>query len=156
MGAIQARALEILDSMRGAVGRKQHARGKRIEFDMQPVRMRARDLQQTLARASALVARGGERRVADALEAPWVPADRRPVVRIAGATPQPAQRAKPWVPLAPNKRACGPDDRLHHLLVAKRLERERPFNTQPAVPAMARRIQAKVAQRAPHRPVIAS
>ena len=78
MRAVEPLALQVLDAARRAVGVEQHARGQRVELDVQPVAdARAATSQQPLARADAAVAARRQRRVAQALEAAAAPAAAR-------------------------------------------------------------------------------
>jgi len=86
VGAVEVSAFTVLEAGDGAVRRQQHAGGQRVGFDPQPVRVSCGDIQHPLANADAAVRVGGERRIAQSLEAL---ARQPPVVRISLVLEQP-------------------------------------------------------------------
>jgi hypothetical protein len=138
--------LQILDAD-GAVAVEQDLRRQRIEFDSQAFRLPARHLQHALARAHALVPRGGERRVPDALLAVGAH-----VVGIALGGDEAQQIAEPARNVVQRGKRAG-----RHApgqpTVAQRLLRLEPLDAEPAVPAVLGRVDADEAQQAPDRAV---
>ena len=110
----------------------------------------ARDLEQALARAGAAMAARRQRRVAEALEAAAAASGR---AFGSPAAAQPAQRAR-------QRRRQAADEGARRCRAASApapsspsaVERDRLLGAQPAVPAVAGRVDAEPAQRAPDRP----
>src|SRR5882724_1058299 len=138
MCPVHALPLEVLDATSRAIAGEEHSRGKCIELDVQSVTLARLRLQHPLARTDAPAARGGQGRVADALEALAPP---EACIWIAQAA-QPTQTAQPRVAQGADEGARGFRDCRHHLLVVQRLDGNGPFRAEPAVPPVSGGVDA--------------
>src|SRR6185312_4168185 len=104
--------------------------------------------EEALAAADARVARGRQRRVAEALEAAAAPRAR---VGISDAA-QPPENLLPGA--CTRKRPGRFVEELNHLIVAERLQLHGDLGAQPSIPSMAGRIDAEIPQRTPEGSVV--
>src|SRR5215467_4507984 len=151
MRAVESRSAQVLHAD-GAPSRPEEDAGrKRVQLDAKPPRKPARRVEHALSRARAGMAVGGQGNIADAH---GVLLHQPTVVEIQLALDEPARAADRLVVEGEQHLACGRLDRAEEGPVVEHGLRDGLLSMEPALPAVARGIDADLGEQAIRPPVV--
>src|ERR1700710_1304044 len=149
MGAIEALAFEVGDAG-GAALLQQYLRREGVEFDVEAIGASRLGPQHAFAGAEAMVALGGERRIAEAVARLVQGAA---VIRIGLALEEAPEAVEEARATQGSERAA--EHRLHEGAIVEDLVGFRAFDRQPAVPAMTGGVEAETGEKPPEGAMVA-